>query len=79
MFQCAGAVIKVKGCSQVDLANFPSFHFTPHYILTNFLTIPSFSKKIPFSLTFHYYPLVSHISLENYPPKVISQHRTPFP
>ena len=52
MFQCPGAVMKVKKCLQVDLVNFPSFHFIPHYILTNFLIIPSFPKKIPFPFIF---------------------------
>jgi len=71
MFQCVGAVMKVEGCSQANLIKFPSFHFIPHYILTNFPIIPSFLMNIPFSLHFDPYPLVSHISLANYPPKVI--------
>ena len=79
MFQCAGVVMKVKGCSQFGLASFPSFHFTPHYILTNFPIIPSFPKKIPLFTSFHPCHLVSHISLTNYLPNVISQPKTPFP
>lgn len=71
--------MKVKGCSEPNLINFPSFHFTPHYMITNFPIIPSFPINIPFSLHFDSYPLVLHISLANYPPNVISQPKTLFP
>lgn len=74
MLQCVGVVMKVKGCSKVDLINSPSFHFIPHFILTNFPIILSCLMNIPFSLHFDPYPLVSNISLANYPPKV-----TPYP
>jgi len=60
MFQCARAVMKVKICSQVDLANFPTFHFTPNYLFTNFLLVSYkstiFSPFWPLHLGFTYFP-----------------------
>lgn len=67
--------MKVKRCSQVHLVNFPSSHFTPYYILTNFLSIPSFPHL----------PLIFTLSLGftsfliNLPSKLIPYLRTHFP
>jgi len=71
--------MEVKRCSQAHLINFLSFHLTPITLLTNFPHYPIIAGKIPFSLHFHPFPLVSHIFLVIYPPKVISQPKTPFP
>lgn len=63
MFQCAGAYMRVKGCSQPYLIKFPSFHFNPttYLLISHYPIIPYkntlFPSFSPLPHGFTYFPV----------------------